>query len=341
MQTKRLGIAEALREAIAEEMERDPRVFCLGEDIGVPGGWGGAFTVTLGLEKKFPGRIIDTPIAELGFFGVAVGAALMGMRPIVDVQYGDFLFLASDQIINNAAKLCYMSGGTASVPVVMRAPIGATGRGSQHAQSMERYFTGVPGMKVVAPSNAYDAKGLLKAAVRDGNPVLIFEHKLLYGSRGARAESGATDATADIPEGDYTVPLDKAALRREGAHVTILGWLLMLHHSLAAADILAREGIEAEVIDVRSLSPIDYETIGQSVRKTGRVVVVEEGPKTGGVSAEIAAGIMEHFGDSLMAPVTRVASPDVPVPFTPVLENAYRPDIARIVAAARQLAKSS
>src|SRR5271154_1081830 len=199
MQTKRLGIAEALRDAIAEEMERDSRVFCIGEDIGVPGGWGGAFTVTLGLEKKFPGRIIDTPIAELGFFGVAVGAALMGMRPIVDVQYGDFLFLASDQIINNAAKLCYMSGGTASVPVVMRAPIGATGRGSQHAQSMERYFTGVPGLKVVAPSNAYDAKGLLKAAVRDGNPVLIFEHKLLYGSRGARAEPGATDATAEIP----------------------------------------------------------------------------------------------------------------------------------------------
>jgi pyruvate dehydrogenase E1 component beta subunit len=338
MQTKRYGIAEALREAIAEEMERDPRVFCLGEDIGVPGGWGGAFTVTLGLEKKFPGRIIDTPIAELGFFGIAVGAALMGMRPIVDVQYGDFLFLASDQIINNAAKLCYMSGGRASVPVVMRAPIGATGRGSQHAQSMERYFTGVPGLKVVAPSNAYDAKGLLKAAVRDGNPVLIFEHKLLYGSRGARAEPGATDATSEIPEGDYTVPLDKAALRREGSHITILGWLLMAHHALAAAAILAREGIEAEVLDVRSLSPVDYDTIGQSVRKTGRVIIVEEGPKTGGVSAEIAAGIMERFGDSLMAPVTRIASADVPVPFSPVLENAYRPDVARIAAAGRRLA---
>jgi pyruvate dehydrogenase E1 component beta subunit len=255
------------------------------------------------------------------------------------VQYGDFLFLASDQIINNAAKLCYMSGGTASVPVVMRAPIGATGRGSQHAQSMERYFTGVPGMKVVAPSNAYDAKGLLKAAVRDGNPVLIFEHKLLYGSRGARAEPGATDATSEIPEGDYVVPLDKAALRRQGAHVTILGWLLMLHHALAAAAILAREGIDAEVLDVRSLSPVDYDTIGQSVRKTGRVVIVEEGPKTGGVSAEIAASIMERFGDSLMAPVMRVASPDVPVPFAPALENAYRPDVARIADAARRLAK--
>ena len=335
---KRLGIAEALREAIAEEMERDERVFCIGEDIGVPGGWGGAFTVTLGLEKKFPDRMIDTPIAELGFFGIAVGAALMGMRPIVDVQYGDFLFLASDQIINNAAKLRYMSGGAAKVPLVMRAPIGATGRGSQHAQSMERYFTGVPGLKVVAPSNAHDAKGLLKAAVRDDNPVLIFEHKLLYGSRGARAESGATDATSEIPERDYTVPLDKAALRRPGSHVTILAWLLMLHHSLAAAAILSAEGIEAEVFDVRSLSPLDYETIGASVRKTGRVVIVEEGPKTGGVGAELAAGVMERFSDSLMAPVGRVASPDVPVPFAPVLENVYRPSVPLIVDAARRVA---
>jgi pyruvate dehydrogenase E1 component beta subunit len=242
---RRLGIAEALRESIAEEMERDERVFCIGEDIGVPGGWGGAFTVTLGLEKKYPERMIDTPIAELGFFGVAAGAALMGMRPIVDVQYGDFLFLASDQIINNIAKLCYMSGGTAKMPLVIRAPVGATGRGSQHAQNMERYFAGVPGLKVVAPSNAYDAKGLLKSAVRDDNPVLIFEHKLLYGSKGARAEPGATDATSEIPEEDYIVPLDKAVVRRQGSQVTILGWLLMAHYALAAADKLAAEGIDA------------------------------------------------------------------------------------------------
>jgi len=335
---KRLGIAEALREAIAEEMERDERVFCIGEDIAVPGGWGGAFTVTLGLEKKFRGRMIDTPIAELGFFGIAIGAALMGMRPIVDVQYGDFLFLASDQIINNAAKMRYMSGGTARVPLVIRAPIGATGRGAQHAQSLERFFFGVPGLKVVAPSNAYDAKGLLKAAVRDDDPVLIFEHKLLYGSRGARAEPGATDETSEIPEQDYTVPLGNAAVRREGSQVTILAWLLMLHHALAAADILASEGISAEVVDVRSLSPIDYETIGASARKTGRVVIVEEGPKTGGVSAELAAGIMERFDSSLKAPIVRVASPDVPVPFTPVLENAYRPDVQRVVEAARSAA---
>src|SRR5580692_9410075 len=257
---RRLSIAESLREGITEEMRRDPTVFCLGEDIGVTGGWGGAFTVTLGLEQEFPDRMLNTPIAELGFFGVAVGAAIMGMRPIVDVQYGDFLFLAMDQIVNNAAKLRYMSGGTIKVPVVMRAPIGATGRGSQHAQSMERYFTGVPGIKVVAVSNAYDAKGVLKAAVRDDNPVLIFEHKLLYGSKGARTEPGAVDATADVPSDDYTVPLDKAVIRREGSRVTILGWLLMLHHALAAAAILAKEGIDAEVVDVRSLSPIDYDT---------------------------------------------------------------------------------
>src|SRR6516225_10246720 len=218
---KRQGIAEALREGIREEMHRDDRVFCIGEDIAVPGGWGGAFTVTLGLEKEFPERMIDTPIAELGFFGVAIGAALMGMRPIVDVQYGDFLLLATDQIINNAAKLRYMSGGAAKVPLVMRAPIGATGRGAQHAQSMERFFTGVPGLKVVAPSNAYDAKGLLKAAVRDDDPVLIFEHKLLYGSKGARTEPGAIDATSDVPVEDYIVPLDRAVVRRAGSAVTI------------------------------------------------------------------------------------------------------------------------
>jgi pyruvate dehydrogenase E1 component beta subunit len=335
--TKRLGIAEALREAIGEEMDRDPRVFCLGEDIAVPGGWGGAFTVTLGLEKRFPDRMLNTPIAELGFFGVACGAAMMGLRPIVDVQYGDFLLLAFDQIVNNIAKLRYMSGGQITVPLVMRAPVGATGRGSQHAQNVERYFTGVPGLKVVAVSNAYDAKGILKAAVRDENPVMLFEHKLLYGSKGARAESGAVDATREIPEQDYTLPLDTAAVCREGADVTILGWLLMLHYALDAAARLADEGITAEVIDVRSLSPLDYATIGRSVQKTGRVVIVEEGPRTGSIGGEIAAGIMERFGESLRCPVRRMASADVPVPFTPVLENAYRPDAPRIAAAAREV----
>ena len=199
MTTRRLSIAEALREAIAEEMDRDQRVFCIGEDIAVPGGWGGAFTVTLGLEKRFPDRMIDTPIAELGFFGVACGAAMMGMRPIVDVQYGDFLLLATDQIINNIAKLRYMSGGQITVPLVMRAPLGATGRGSQHAQSLERYFAGVPGLKIVAVSNAYDAKGILKAAVRDDNPVMIFEHKLLYGSKGRGPKAALSTPPARFP----------------------------------------------------------------------------------------------------------------------------------------------
>jgi pyruvate/2-oxoglutarate/acetoin dehydrogenase E1 component len=334
---KHLGIAAALREAIGEEMDRDPRVFCIGEDIAVPGGWGGAFTVTLGLEQRFPDRMINTPIAELGFFGVACGAAMMGMRPIVDVQYGDFLLLAFDQIVNNIAKLRYMSGGQITLPLVMRAPVGATGRGSQHAQNVERYFTGVPGIKVVAVSNAYDAKGILKAAVRDDNPVLIVEHKLLYGSQGVRAESGAVDATREIPDGDYTVPLDTAAVCREGADVTILGWLLMLHYALAAAQQLEPAGISAEVIDVRSLAPLDYETLGASVKKTGRVVIVEEGPKTGSISAELAAGILERFGDYLRCPIRRVASADVPVPFSPVLENAYRPDVPRIVQAAQEV----
>ena len=331
---KRQGIAEALRDAIAEEMERDPHVFCMGEDIGVPGGWGGAFTVTLNLEKRFPGRIINTPIAELGFFGAATGAAIMGMRPIVDVQYGDFLFLASDQIINNAAKLRYMSGGQIRVPMVMRAPVGATGRSAQHAQNMERYFIGSPGLKVVAPSNAYDAKGLLKAAVRDDNPVMIFEHKLLYGSKGARAEPGAVDATSDIPDEDYTVPLHKASVLRPGRDVTIFGWLLMTHFAKQAAAQLAVDGIEAEVIDVRSLAPMDWPALEASARKTGRALIVEEGPKSGGVGAEIAAGLSERVPGLRVA---RLASPDVPVPFSPTLENAYRPDIERIAIAARRL----
>jgi pyruvate/2-oxoglutarate/acetoin dehydrogenase E1 component len=334
---KRQAIAESLRDAIGEEMERDETVFCIGEDIAIPGGWGGAFTVTLGLEKRFPERMINTPIAELGFFGVAVGAALMGMRPIVDVQYGDFLFLASDQIINNAAKMRYMSGGQCKVPLVMRAPIGATGRGAQHAQNMERYFIGVPGLKVVAGSNAYDAKGLLKSAVRDDNPVLIFEHKLLYGSKGARTESGSIDATSDIPDHDYTVPLAQAVVRRPGSDVTILAWLLMLHFSMEAAQRIADDDVDAEVIDVRSLAPLDYETIGDSVKKTGRVIIVEEGPKTGGVGAEIAAGIQERFGQFLRTPVLRVASPDVPVPFSPVLEDSYRPNVSRIIQSIREL----
>src|SRR5512141_1383687 len=236
----KMTIAEALRQAIREEMRRDERIFCIGEDIGIPGGFGGAFTVTLGLSDEFGHeRIIDTPISEAAIAGIAVGAAVAGMRPIADVQYGDFLFNMMDQLANEAAKLRYMSGGTLAVPLVMRAPVGATARGAQHAQSLEAFFTHVPGLKVIAPATAYDAKGLLKAAIRDDNPVLIFEHKLLYGAKGARAESGSVDASSEIPPEDYVVPIGKGIVRRPGGDVTIVATLLMVHRAMAAAELLA------------------------------------------------------------------------------------------------------
>ncbi len=333
----RLTIAEALRAGLQEEMARDETVFCLGEDIGIRGGWGGAFTVTLGLEKNFRQRIIDTPMSEAGFFGAALGAAIMGMRPVVDVQYGDFLFCAMDQIVNEIAKMRYMSGGRIRVPLVMRAPVGATGRGAQHGQNPEAILYSVPGIKIVVPATAYDAKGLLKAAIRDDNPVLMFEHKLLYGSKGARAESGTVDASSDIPDEDYTVPLGKGIIRREGSDVTIVATLLMLHRALAAAEQLAAEGISAEVIDPRSLVPFDWELVNASVMKTGRAVIVEEGPRQGGWSADIAANLGESLSDYLVAPVTRVASPDIPVPFAPPMENLYRPNAERIATAVRKV----
>lgn len=332
----RMTIAEALREGLREEMARDERVFCIGEDIGIPGGWGGAFTVTLGLEEDFPDRIVDTPISEAGFFGVALGAAMMGLRPVADVQYGDFIFCAMDQVANQIAKMRYMSGGKITVPVTMRAPVGATGRGAQHAQNLESIFLSVPGIKIVCPATAYDAKGLLKAAIRDDNPVLMFEHKLLYGSKGARRESGSVDASSDIPDEDYVVPIGKGIVRREGTDVTIIGTLLMMHQALIAAEQLEAEGISAEVVDPRSLVPFDWELVEESVAKTTCAVVVEEGPRRGGVGAEIAATLSERLSDYLTAPVKRVASPDTPVPFAPVLENAYRPDAERIAAAVRQ-----
>ena len=333
----RLTIAEALREGLREEMARDDRVFCLGEDIGIRGGWGGAFTVTLGLEKDFRDRIIDTPMSEAGFFGAALGAAMMGLRPVVDVQYADFIYCAMDQVVNQIAKMRYMSGGKVTVPLVMRAPVGATGRGAQHGQNPEALLFSVPGIKIVVPATAYDAKGLLKAAIRDDNPVLMFEHKLLYGSKGARAESGAIDASSEIPAEDYIVPLGKGVVRREGHDITIIGTLLMMHLALAAADQLASEGISAEVIDPRTLVPFDWELVKASVMKTSRAVVVEEGPRRGGWSAEIAATLGESLSDYLTAPVVRVASPDIPVPFAPPMEDFYRPNAEKIVAAVRQV----
>jgi len=337
----KLTIAEALRAGLREEMARDQRVFCIGEDIGIPGGWGGAFTVTLGLEKDFRDRMIDTPISENGFIGMALGAALMGLRPVADVQYGDFLLCAMDQVVNQIAKMRYMSGGKLRVPLVLRAPVGATGRGAQHGSNMEAMFLNVPGIKIVCPATAYDAKGLLKAAIRDDNPVLMFEHKLLYGAKGARAESGSMDASSEIPAEDYVVPIGKGIVRREGTDVTIVGTLLMMHRALAAAGQLAAEGISAEVIDPRSLVPFDWDLLGASVRKTNRLVVVTEGPKTGSVASEIAATAAETLIDYLAAPVRRVTSPDIPDPFAPPMEEFYRPSRERIAAAVKQLMQES
>jgi pyruvate/2-oxoglutarate/acetoin dehydrogenase E1 component len=334
----KMSIAEALRQAIREEMQRDPRVFCIGEDIGVKGGFGGAFTVTLGLSDEFGHeRILDTPISELGLTGVAVGAAIGGLRPIADVQYGDFLFLAMDQIVNQAAKMTYMSGGTVKVPMVMRVPVGATRRGAQHAQSLEAFLAHVPGLKVVAPSTAYDAKGLLKSAVRDENPVLIFEHKLLYGSKGPRSEKGALSPIGEVPDEEYLVPIGQGVIRREGRDVTIVGKLLTVYRALAAAEELAREGIEAEIIDPRTLVPLDKELILESVRKTGRLVIVEEDNLTGGWAGEIAAIVAEEAFFWLDAPVKRVSAPDTPVPFAPVMEQFYVPSEERIIEAVRSL----
>lgn len=323
--TRRRTITQALRDGLAEEMTRDRDVFCIGEDISIPGGWGGVFTVTLGLEERFRRQLLDTPISELGYFGLAVGAAIMGMRPVVDVQYGDFLFLAMDQVVNQAAKMRYMSGGKVNVPMVIRAPVGATGRGAQHAQNVERFLFCVPGLKIACPATAYDAKGLLKTAIRDDNPVIIFEHKLLYGSKGLGQATGSVDASSEIPDDDYLVPFGKGVVRREGSDVTIIATLLMMHVALNAADELRGEGVSAEVIDPRTLNPFDWELVERSVQKTTRAIIVEEGPKTGGWGAEIAATLGSKMADYLTAPVDRVASPDIPVPFSPVMEGFYRP----------------
>jgi pyruvate dehydrogenase E1 component beta subunit len=333
-----MSIAEALRQAIREEMQRDPRVFCIGEDIGVEGGFGGAFTVTLGLSDEFGHeRVLDTPISEIGIAGVAVGAAMAGLRPIADVQYGDFLFCMMDQLANQAAKMTYMSAGAIKVPMVMRAPVGSTRRGAQHAQSLEAFFTHIPGLKVTAPSTAYDAKGLLKSAVRDNNPVIIFEHKLLYGSKGPRSEAGALSSIGEVPDEEYLVPIGKGIIRREGSDVTIVGKLLTVYRALAAAEGLSDAGIEAEVIDPRTLVPLDKELILESVRKTGRLVVVEEDNLTGGWAADIAAVVAEEAFFWLDAPIKRVSAPDTPPPFAPIMEDFYVPSEERVIEAVKSL----
>ena len=341
MHGKKITMAEALREALREEMRRDERVILLGEDIGIEGGFGGAFTVTLGLSAEFGHRrVLDTPISEQAIAGVAVGAAVGGLRPVADVQYGDFLFLAMDQLANHAAKLRYMSGGKLTVPMVMRAPVGATTRGAQHAQSLEAFYMHVAGLKVACPSNPYDGKGLLKTAIRDDNPVVFFEHKLLYGSKGARKEAGGIDVLGVVPEEEYLIPFGQAKVARLGRDITIVANLLMVHRSIQAGGILAESGIEAEVIDVRTLVPFDLETVSGSVRKTRKLLIVEEDNLTGGWGAEVAARVGETCFGFLDAPIRRLAAPDTPVPFAPVMERFYVPSTERIVAAAQELVSS-
>lgn len=336
-ENRQLTIAEALREGIAEEMRRDESVFLIGEDVGIEGGFGGAFGVYLGLPEEFGhDRIIDTPISEKIIAGAATGAAMMGMRPIADMQYSDFLFECMDELVNQAAKMRYMSGGKLSVPMVMRAPVGASGRGAQHAQCPESYFVHVPGLKVVAVSDAYHAKGLLKSAVRDDNPVLIFEHKLLYGSKGRKA-AGDLPLTTYVPEEEYLVPIGKAVIKRPGTDVTVVATHISLYRALAAAQELAAEGIECEVIDPLTLNPLDTSTLFASVRKTGRLVIAHEDTLTGGWGAEVAALVADACLFSLEAPIKRVATLDAPMPAAPRLEQAIVPTVARITQTIRAL----
>jgi pyruvate/2-oxoglutarate/acetoin dehydrogenase E1 component len=319
-----LSYSQAVNAALREEMLRDPLVLLLGEDIGEHGG---AFGVTRGLWKEFGAkRVVNTPISEAAIVGAAVGAALAGCRPVAEIMYMDFITLAMDQIVNQAAKMRYMFGGKATLPLVVRTPAGAgRGNAAQHMQSLEAWFVHVPGLKVVVPSTPYDAKGLLKTAIRDDNPVVFVEHKLLYATKG------------EVPEQEYTIPLGQADIKRDGHDVTIVATSRMVQFALGAADTLQQEGISAEVVDPRTLVPLDISTIVDSVKKTHRAVVVHEACRRGGIGAEIAAEIQERAFDYLDAPILRVANPDVPIPFAKDLEAAAIPDEPRIVAAVRDL----
>jgi 2-oxoisovalerate dehydrogenase E1 component beta subunit len=323
---KELSYLDAIREALAEEMRRDGKVFVLGEDVGA---YGGAFGVTQGLHEEFgETRVVDTPISESAIVGISIGAALRGYRPVAEMQFADFISCAFDQIVNQAATLRYRYGGRASAPIVIRAPSGGNvGGGLYHSQNPEAWFVHRPGLKVVAPSTAYDAKGLLKAAIRDDNPVVYMEHKYLY-----RRVKGP------VPEGDEVVPIGEAAVRRDGGDATVITYGAMVTPSLEAADRLAREGVEVEVIDLRTLSPFDKPAIFKSVDKTSRVLIVHEDVKTLGIGAELSAVIMEEKFDALDAPVLRVTYPDSHVPFSHVLESANLPDADKIAGALRRLA---
>jgi acetoin:2,6-dichlorophenolindophenol oxidoreductase subunit beta len=318
---------EAIREALRQEMQRDEKVFLLGEDLGK---YGGAFGVTLGLIDEFgEDRVIDTPISELTIAGAITGAALVGMRPVGEIMFMDFITLASEQIVNQAAKIRFMFGGKTCVPWVLRTPMGSgTGAAAQHSQSLENWFVHVPGIKVVAPSTPYDAKGLLIQAIRDNNPVLFLEHKLLYKTKGP------------VPEESYTIPLSRAEVKRVGRDVTILATSIMVKRSLEAAEQLAKENIEVEVVDPRTLKPLDEETLVQSVKKTGRVLIVHEACKTGGYGGELAARIAESEAfDFLDAPILRLAGRDMPIPYNRNLEAHTVPQVEDILAAVWRLVR--
>lgn len=320
---RKITYREALREALREEMRRDSAVFLLGEDIGRY--WGGAFKVTDGLAEEFgDARVRDTPISESAIVGAAVGAAITGMRPVAEIMFGDLTALAMDQIANQAAKIRYMFGGQAKCPLVVRTPFGAgVNIASHHSQSLEAWFMHVPGLHVAVPSTPYDAKGLLKSAIRGCDPVFFCEHKLLYPVEG------------EVPEEEYTVPFGVADVKREGVDVTVVATLYMVHKALESAKKLEGEGVSVEVVDLRTLAPLDKQAIVKSVKKTGRVVIVSEDCKTGGVSGEIAAVVAEEALDYLDAPVKRVAEPDTPIPFSPPLEQYVIPDEKAIIKAVK------
>src|SRR6266702_8669733 len=314
---------EAIREGLWEEMERDPNVFCIGEDIGE---YGGAFKVTAGFLERFgERRVVDTPIAESAIVGAAIGASLMGLRPVAEMQFADFISCGFDQIVNFAAKCRYR--WNAGVPIVIRSPSGGGIHGGPfHSQNPEMYFVHTPGLKVVCPATAYDAKGLIKSAIRDNNPVCFFEHKFLY--RRIKEE---------LPTDDYTVPIGKARIARTGRDITVVTYAAMVYTALEDAETLAKEGIDLEVIDLRTLLPLDRETIAESVKKTNRVILLHEDTKTGGIAGEIAACINEDCFDFLDAPITRIASKDTPVPFSPPLEEDFLPDANDVIREARKL----
>jgi pyruvate/2-oxoglutarate/acetoin dehydrogenase E1 component len=315
---------DAIREAIFEEMERDERVFVLGEDIGV---YGGAFKVTDGLLARFgEERVMDTPLSEAAIVGAAVGSAMMGMRPIAEMQFADFISCAFDMITNYAAKSRYRTG--VGVPLVVRGPSGGGVHGGPfHSQNPEAYFAHTPGLKIVQPSTAYDAKGLLKAAIRDDDPVIFFEHKYLY-----------RRVKETLPAGDWIVPIGKAAVRREGRDLSILTYGAMVWTALDAAKTLEAEGIDAEVVDLRTLFPLDEEAILASVGKTNKAIVLHEATRTGGIGAEVAAVIAERCFEALDAPLVRVTAPDTPIPFSPPLEEFFLPNADKVCRAARALA---